>query len=120
MARFGIVFGLLLCGLTVVGLVTSVKVPAQFIPMMIGIPIMICSIVGLNPHRRKQSMHGAASVGLLGLVVGAFLSISLGRRLPDESIDVVFRVVLALAVLCLVFVTVCVISFLQARARRSV
>lgn len=116
MARVGIVFGLLLCGLTVVALLgMTSKAPSQFIPMMVGIPILFCGVVGLNPHRRKHSMHGAASVALLGLLAGSGLAIYYGANLPGER-DI-FRVATVLAVLCLIFVVACVVSFVQARRK---
>lgn len=116
MARLGIVFGLLLCGLTVVALLgMTSKAPSQFIPMMVGIPILFCGVVGLNPHRRKHSMHGAASVAVLGLLVGSGLSIYCGANLPGER-DI-FRVATVLAALCLIFVVVCVVSFVHARRK---
>ncbi|NND96849.1 MAG: hypothetical protein HKN47_05915 [Pirellulaceae bacterium] len=120
MARVGIIFGLLLCGLTVAALIgTATKVPAQFIPMMIGIPILFCGIVGLNPHRRKQSMHSAASIGVIGFVIGAGLAVYTGMHLSDgPGINgYVFKLVLAMSLLCLLFVATCAISFVQTRTR---
>ena len=79
MARVGIVFGLLLCGLTVVGMVgTTVKSPMQFIPMMLGVPILFSGVVALNPHRRKHAMHAASAVAILGAVGCRW-------RAPDQS-----------------------------------
>ena len=63
MARVGIIFGLLLCGLTIAGLVgTTVKSTILFIPMMIGIPTLFCGVVALNPHRRKHAMRVSATI----------------------------------------------------------
>lgn len=118
MARVGIVFGLLLCGLTIAGLVGTVsKAPAQFIPMMFGIPIFFCGVVALTPTRLKYSMHSAATVGLIGVLVGGGLAVFTGMRLSDgvEINAYVFKLVLAMAILCLVFVGICTVSFLQAR-----
>ena len=122
MARVGIIFGLMLCGLTVLGLIASPgKVPSQFLPMMFGIPIFFCGIVGLNPHRLRHSMHGAASVGLIGLVIGACLAVYTGIRLPDgQDLNAyVFRIVTVMSILCFAFVATCITSFVNARARKS-
>ena len=71
MARFGIVSGLLLCIDTAMALFGSLnKAPLLFIPMMLGIPILFFGVVALNPHRRRQAMTTAASIGLLGSVIG--------------------------------------------------
>ena len=75
MARIGIIFGLALCGLTVACLVQSTtKSPYQFIPMILGIPMLFLGVVALNPHRRRQAMNVAASVSTMGLVVGGLPS----------------------------------------------
>jgi hypothetical protein len=119
MARVGIVFGLLLCALTVVALLyTTAKMPSLFVPMMIGIPILFCSIVGLNPHRRKNAMLNAAAVGALGLVVGSTLAIRAGMSLTEQAEikQYVVRVGLSLAGLSLLFIMSYAISFVQGRS----
>lgn len=122
MVRVGIIFGLLLCGLSVAALVASTqKYPSQFVPMMVGIPIFFCSVFALNPHRRKHAMHSAAAVGLLGLVFAVGLLIQTRLRLPDGD-DVktyIMRLGGAMAVLCLCFVAACVVSFVQTRSRKA-
>ncbi|MDA8744129.1 hypothetical protein N9N28_05805 [Rubripirellula amarantea] len=71
MARVSIIFGLLLCGLSAAGMLTSlVKHPIQFVPLMFGIPVLFCGVVGLNPHRRRISMHAAAGLTTLATVLG--------------------------------------------------
>ena len=122
MARVGIIFGLMLCGLTILGLIaTPQKSPSEFLPLMFGIPIFFCGIVGLNPHRLKHSMHGAAAIGLIGLVIGVSLAIYTGARLPDgQQINTyVFRVVTVMSVLCFAYVAACVTSLVQMRSRKS-
>ncbi|MGB7345298.1 MAG: hypothetical protein WBD20_13875 [Pirellulaceae bacterium] len=120
MARVGIVFGLLLCSLTVVALLcTSAKLPSQFVPMMAGIPILFCGVVGLNPHRRKVAMRSAAAIGLLGLFVGAGLAIYCEFS-DDSELDVrkyVFNLGLTLAAICLIFLACYGISHFHARSR---
>jgi hypothetical protein len=71
MARAGIVFGLILCGITIAGLVaSSTKAPTQFYPMMLGIPILFLGVVALNPHRRRFAMMVASLIAILGGVLG--------------------------------------------------
>ena len=86
MDRVSIVFGLLLCGLSAVGMIASItKDPVQFIPIMIGIPVLFCGVVSLNPHRRRLAMRLAATVtatgGVLGIVMVAF------RGTPSQSLS---------------------------------
>ncbi|MBB3204678.1 hypothetical protein FHS27_000442 [Rhodopirellula rubra] len=79
MARIGIVFGLLLFGLTIAGLsTTSQKTYTQFIPMMFGIPLLFLGVVALNPHRRGESVFVALLLALLCTILGGGRLISLG------------------------------------------
>ncbi|MFG0287074.1 MAG: hypothetical protein ACF8CQ_02810 [Rhodopirellula sp. JB044] len=78
MARIGIVFGLLLFGLTIAGLSTTTqKTYTQFIPMMFGIPLLFLGVVALNPHRRRESVFVALLLALLCTVLGSGRLISL-------------------------------------------
>ncbi len=122
MARVGIIFGLLLCGLTFVGMVeTTVKSPILFIPMMIGIPTLFCGVVALNPHRRKHAMRAAATLALLGLSVGTIRSsVWTMRWIRDEQVlRYAFSLNVALMVISGTFFLICITSFLQDRRRRQ-
>jgi apolipoprotein N-acyltransferase len=121
MARVGIVFGLVLCGLTAVALVwTPVKSPTQFIPMMLGIPILFCGVVALNPHRRRHAMHAASGIAMLGTVGGAgtssywLMTLAGGEVIDRNSLNLV----VAMTIVCAVFVAVCVVSFISTRRRK--
>ncbi len=121
MARIGIIFGLLLCGLTYVGLVlTTAKSPIQFIPMMIGIPTLFCGVVALNPHRRKYAIRAAAILALLGASLGGFRSLVwLTRWMRNEAIDhFAVGMNVALLLICGTFLLICIGSFVQDRRRR--
>ncbi len=122
MARIGIIFGLLLCGLTVVGLVEwTAKSPIQFLPMMLGIPILFCGVVALNPHRRKQAMQVAVTIATLGVVIAGCRALYTTIRWAsgDPINRFAFKMVLATGVVCVVFVGWCVLSFVQGRRRNS-
>lgn len=121
MARVGIVFGLLLCGLTYAALVaTNHKSPIQFIPMMIGIPTLFCGVVALNPHRRYQSMQAAAVLALSGTIVGCSRSaVWLFDWMRNEPYDAYTAPVnLALMVVSGLFLLLCITSMIQDRRRR--
>lgn len=122
MARVGIIFGLLLCGLTVVGLVSSLsKIPVQFIPMMLGIPILFCGVVALNPHRRKYAMRVSVILAALGTVAGGGrASYAAFRWFSGESINVfALKMVLAMSAVCIAFIILSVLSSVQAGRRQS-
>ena len=121
MARVGIVFGLLLCGLTLLGLVTTLaKSPVQFVPMMLGIPVLFCGVVGLNPHRRKHAMYVASAIALLGTIGGVGLCIERTMRWMrlGQTDQHTFYIIVAMTVVSLALLVVCVISFFQDRRRR--
>ncbi len=121
MARVGIIAGLLLCGLTIAGLIgTTVKNPILFIPMVIGIPTLFCGVVALNPHRRKHAMRFAGALALLGTSVGAIRSLVwLSRWMRDGEVQN-YAVILNVALLAIsgTFLMICITSFVQDRHRR--
>jgi hypothetical protein len=122
MARVGIVFGLLLCGLTYAAMVWDPqKIPAQFIPMMFGIPLLFCGVVALNPHRRKVSMQVAASVAGLGGVLGSLWCVLRCIRLATlKIVDMHGLTVIAImSLLCVIFVVLWGRLFLQMRRRQG-
>lgn len=86
MARFGILVGVLLCAITALGLFTSMdKSTFQFFPMMLGIPILFCGVVGLNPHRRRAAVATAAAVSLVGLVIGCGVLVRYAIQLDENG-----------------------------------
>ncbi len=118
MARTAIVFGMLLCGLTLYGLVAAtMKSPFQFVPLMFGIPVLFCGIVGLNPHRRRITASLSALVMLLGVTIGIMETINRGKAWSDST---QFRPVLfTMGVLMTLLCTVYVVTFLIRTARRK-
>ena len=121
MARVGIIFGLLLCGLTIAGLVgTTVKNPILFVPMMIGIPTLFCGVVALNPHRRKHAMRVAGALALLGTCIGGIRGLVwLSRWMRDEQVQQ-YAVYMNLVLFTIsgVFLSICIASYLLDRRRR--
>ena len=110
MARVGIIFGLLLCGVTVAGLVDNLqKTPTQFFPMMLGIPILFCGVVALNPHRRRHAMTAAMTIAGLGLSVGALRIATMGFRwMTAQPVSGLrLQITLAMTAVCLVFAVAC-------------
>ncbi|TWT76287.1 hypothetical protein CA13_67800 [Planctomycetes bacterium CA13] len=119
MSRVAIVFGLLLCGLTIAGLIVSIhKMPSQFFPMMLGVPILFCGVVGLNPHRRRVSMQVAAMIAAVGMLTGGSNAVlSMTRIMHGVAVNpIALRIVFSAAVLCLVFLLCSIVSFLRNRA----
>lgn len=123
MARVGIIFGLILCGITVAGLIgTPIKNPTQFYGMMLGIPILFCGVVALNPHRRRVAMMVAAGIALSGAALGAlwasiqYLSVIDGE---GEINRYSLRLIAGMTAVCLTFLACCVYGFSRIRKRTA-
>ena len=91
------------------------------IPAFFGLPIMALGIMAKNPARRKHFMHVAAALGLLGLLgsargVGGFFTLIGGGEVARPG-AVISQTIMA--ILSLVFVLLCVKSFIEARKNKS-
>jgi hypothetical protein len=87
------------------------------IPAGLGLVLVILGLLGRNEKTRMHVMHGAVLVGLIGLVGG----IANALRVVFSGGDVqglAFLSTVAMAVICAVFVALCVKSFIDARRRR--
>ncbi len=116
MPRISIAFGI---GLILVGIAGFVPrhAPTALIPAYVGIALIICGFVGMQPKLRMHAMHGAVTLALLGFLASAGrLVVSLSK----PQIDSLAASCLSLmAVLCGVFVFLCVRSFIAARRSRA-
>ena len=83
------------------------------IPAFVGVPLVILGLLALKESLLKHAMHAAAALGLLGFL-GALLNVI--RKGTVEGRAGTSTVLMA--VLCGVFVALCVNSFIQARRRR--
>jgi O-antigen/teichoic acid export membrane protein len=90
MARVTIAFGLGLCIATVAMLLNAETDPISTacIPMMFGIPLFICGVISLNPHRRRRWIWFAS---LLALIGGVGSSLRLGQLvlwwMRDQTVE---------------------------------
>ena len=92
---------------------TGKKSPTALIPAFFGLPILACGVIALNPSRRKHAMHGAVTVGLLGFLGSASM---LPKTLKAEEVNQLkIQSQGGMAILCLLFVILCVRSFIAAR-----
>jgi hypothetical protein len=119
MAPIAIVFGVLLVILSGVlyGIADNFS-PTIFIPAGFGAVLIVLGLLALKDAYRKHAMHGAAVVGLIGF------AFPLGRLIyAMTGENFVFRKstggTVAMSVLCLIFLILCVKSFIEARAARK-
>jgi hypothetical protein len=115
-------FGLALVVVGVVGFVaTGSEHLTALIPAAPGLILVGLGVLARNDNLRKHAMHGAAAVGLLTFVATAIMGWP--KLIPLLRGDEVQRPAAVVsqsitAALSLVFVGLCVNSFIQARRRR--
>jgi hypothetical protein len=95
--------------------------PTALIPAAFGAVLIVLGIVAHRPGVRMHAMHAAAAVALLGfLLAGGRGVMKLGLAASDDlSISRPVRLVLLMAIVCLIYVVLCVGSFISARRRRK-
>lgn len=96
--------------------------PTALIPAAFGLVLLILGMVARDPGKRKHAMHGAAMVGVLGVLGTASGLVKFIRMATGEAVARPQAVVAqaAMCVLCLVFVALCVKSFIDARRTRAI
>lgn len=125
MSRTTIGFGLLLIVIGVAGFLMTLPSGAHvtaLIPAVFGLLIAGCGLLARNESKRKHAMHGAAFLALLGLggcAMGVpklikWLSAGVTPERPVAVIDQTLT-----AVVLLVFLILCIKSFIAARADRA-
>jgi multisubunit Na+/H+ antiporter MnhF subunit len=113
-----IITGFLLIVLGLVGYVgTGSQHPTALIPTYFGIALAIVGSLAKNPARRKMFMHIAVLLGLIGFLGTISGAIKAIRMAGGETIDQpeAAEAKAAMAVITLLFVGVCVASFIRAR-----
>ncbi len=123
MPALAIVFGVLLVP---VGLVAFEQTGREhytaLIPVGLGVVLIVLGALSYKPALRKHTMHAAALVGLLGVIGGGIRAIpGLVTYLSGGQVKSVPALVgtSLTMLLCLVFLGLCVNSFIQARRRRQ-
>ncbi|HWZ12263.1 MAG TPA: hypothetical protein VNX22_03890 [Acidobacteriaceae bacterium] len=118
MANVTILFGLLLVLLGLIGYIaTGSQHTTALIPAGFGLLIGFCGLVARKPGRRKLFMHIAVTLGLLGFL-GTVSSIYKMFQIAQHQVVARHAAVYAqfiMCLLCLVFVVLCVRSFIAAR-----
>ncbi|MGD0157476.1 MAG: hypothetical protein ABSB50_15370 [Terracidiphilus sp.] len=125
MARVTYVFGILLIALGLIGFWGTGSIHSTaLIPTWFGLALVAGGILAISPNegRRKLFMHINVTVGLLGLI-GAIAAALQGyghaRSLGVNPDYIALAAKLTMAVLLLIYVNLCVRSFIQARRSRK-
>jgi hypothetical protein len=114
MAKIAITFGGLLIAL---GLGVHFAATESWYPrvaMLFGVAILGLGVAALKDSFRKGAMHAAVIVGLVGFLSMSYSFVELAQLFASQAI-LFLRA--AVAVLCGLFVALCVKSFIDARRR---
>ena len=117
-----IAFGLVLIGLGVIGyFATGRQSPTALIPAFAGALFLVLGVVARNPGARKHAMHAAAALAVLGFLGTVPGLIKFFRMLGGAEVarPAAVRSQAIMAVLCVIFVILCVRSFIAARRART-
>ncbi len=129
MPALAIGFGVALIVLGIGGyLGTDRASPTALIPAGFGLPLVLLGLLAFKDGLRKHAMHAAAMLALIGFVVPAFMALPklptllAGRPIlradgTDASTAVMLQSIMAL--ICVVFLGLCINSFIAARRRRK-
>lgn len=117
-----IVSGVLLILVGIFGYIFSIidgnYSPTALIPAAFGLLLLVLGLVArAKESLRMHVMHVAVLVGLLGFAIPAWRIIS---QISNIKVSLAVLSQIAMSVICLVFVILCVKSFIDARRSRSV
>jgi hypothetical protein len=122
MPKITLIFAALLIVLGILGYVlTGSQHPTALIPTYFGIVFAILGLlVTFKPTTRKHAMHAAvtlALLGFLGTIPGliGLIRWALGTEPPTPAATISKSI---MAILCVIFVALCVRSFISARRNR--
>ena len=126
MPSTSIISGVLLILLGIIGYVLGMNdgnaSPTALIPALFGILLVIFGFLAKSKENlRKHLMHAAVLVGLLGFLATASSILKIPALLSgtaERPMAVASQ--FAMALICLVFVIMCVNSFIAARRSREV
>lgn len=96
---------------------TAERSPTALIPTAFGAVLLLLGFFTLiRPALRKHLMHLAAMVGLLGALGGLGMFFA---RVGSRGFTLATGSMLAMGLLCVIFVVLCVRSFIAARRARE-
>lgn len=126
MAKASIVFAVLLIALGVGSFLgTGSQHYTALIPAGFGVLLGLFGMLAMSPSesRRKLYMHINVTVGLLGFIGAAVRALQVYGRARSNGVDpdwIALGAQLAMAGLLLIYVAMCVKSFVEARRARAI
>lgn len=126
MAKVTLIFAALLVALGLVSyLGTGSAHPTALIPTWIGLALGIFGLLAISPNegRRKLFMHINVTIGLVGFLGGAAEAVRGYLHATSEGLEpdlIALAAKLTLSGLMLIYIILCVRSFIAARRRGKV
>jgi hypothetical protein len=123
MVKITIGLGLVLIALGVGGYVGTGRASVTaLIPAFFGMPLLLPGLAALKPQRRKHAMHVAVVIGLLGFAGTARGLTNMPALLTGSEVarPGAVAVQAAMAIVCLLYMMLCVRSFVEARRAGAV
>jgi hypothetical protein len=124
-ARVTFAFGILLIALGLIGFWGTGSIHyTALIPTWFGLALAAGGLLAISPHegRRKLFMHINVTVGLIGLIGAVAVALQgygHARSLGENPDYIALAAKLTMAGLLLIYVNLCVRSFIQARRSRQ-
>ena len=118
MYKTTILFGVLLIATGLAGYFgTGAVEKTALIPSGFGVVLLVCGLLASNENRRMLAMHIAVLFGLLGAI--GVIPTLLKTLLKEDRSPAALAAKTVTLVLCVVFVGLCVRSFIAARKARE-
>ena len=118
MAKITIGLGLVLIALGFGGYFgTDRESWTALIPAFLGLPLLILGCVALKEHMRRHAMHVAGVIALVGFAgtVRGLMKLPVLLTGGELARPAAVPLQAAVAILCLIFVLLCIWSFIKAR-----
>jgi hypothetical protein len=122
MSRITLYFGAILIGIGIYFFVSTGSThPTSLVPVWFGLALAVLGLLANSPDagKRKLYMHIAVTIGLVGFLFPGFMSAKDLIKAHSDNLPLAHPAAvheqLLMAILCFIFVLLCVRSFITAR-----